>query len=140
MHPITVTCDVPGMDVAEVSSSTSSASPPSSLVLRSREKVARKRARFNPDQRVKVNAVRKRGACLRCRLMKITVSETHILLRNALTLFFSARKMTYVQPVNELQGLVMLLKKGVYHLLAASELHWPKSVCLSMVTSQACKY
>lgn len=69
---LTVACDgLPQADLSEPSSSNAS-SP--SLVVRNRNKVIRKRARFNPDQRVKVNAVRKRGACLRCRLMKITVS------------------------------------------------------------------
>jgi hypothetical protein len=34
----------------------------------------RKRARFNPERRLQVQGVRKRGACMRCRLLKIPVS------------------------------------------------------------------
>ena len=34
----------------------------------------RKRAKFEPERRIQVAHIRKRGACLRCRLMKIAVS------------------------------------------------------------------
>ena len=35
---------------------------------------SQKRTRYDPDRRIQVQRVRKRGACLRCRLMKISVS------------------------------------------------------------------
>ncbi|KAE9365634.1 hypothetical protein N431DRAFT_286554, partial [Stipitochalara longipes BDJ] len=39
------------------------------------ENPARKRAKFNPQRREKVKGVRRRGACLRCRVLKIPCSS-----------------------------------------------------------------
>jgi hypothetical protein len=54
--------------------------PPSSLITFSLsdegEAAGRhKRARFNAERRLRVKSVRKRGACMRCRLLKIPVSD-----------------------------------------------------------------
>jgi hypothetical protein len=38
----------------------------------------RKRTNFGPKRREKVKKVRKRGACLRCRILKITVGANHL--------------------------------------------------------------
>jgi hypothetical protein len=56
--------------------------PPSSLINFSLsgegEAAARhKRAKFNAERRLQVKSVRKRGACMRCRLLKIPVSDSN---------------------------------------------------------------
>ena len=55
--------------------------PPSSLITFSLsdegEAAGRhKRAKFNAERRLQVKSVRKRGACMRCRLLKIPVSDS----------------------------------------------------------------